>query len=337
MTSDGMSEGDRAAGFDGGRPGVSVSRVPDFFIVGHPKSGTTALYEMLRRHPRIFMPDLKEPRYFASDLPSRYRPRRSNVPAETYDDYLALFADATPDQLAGEATPVYIWSKTAAENIARARPDARIIAILREPASYLRSLHYELMAARIEKETDLRRAIALEPTRTGQKPDGEEWPEVLQYTGHVQYVEQLRRYESFFPPEQMMVIIYDDFRGDNEGTVRGVLRFLGVEDAGPIEVMEANPAVRLRSVRVDEMVRAVDLGQGPAARVVKKAARAMTPRSLRRKSYQVIQDRLVFGSPQPADEELMLELRRRFRPEVEALSAYLKRDLLTQWGYDSTG
>ena len=178
------------------------------------------------------------------------------------------------------------------------------------------------MAARIEKETDLRRAIALEPTRTGQKPDGEEWPEVLQYTGHVQYVEQLRRYESFFPPEQMMVIIYDDFRGDNEGRCAGAsLPRCRGRGADRGDGSEPRRPVALGSGGRDGP--AVDLGQGPAARVVKKAARAMTPRSLRRKSYQVIQDRLVFGSPQPADEELMLELRRRFRPEVEALSAYL--------------
>jgi len=315
-----------------------VSRVPDFFIVGHPKSGTSALYEMLRRHPQIFMPDLKEPRYFASDLPSRYKPRRSDVRAETYDDYLALFADATPDQLAGEASPVYIWSQTAAELIARAQPAARIIAILREPASYLRSLHYELMQARIEKETDLRKAIALESTRKGRQPDGKsDWPEVLQYTGHVRYVEQLRRFHAHFPPEQVLVIIYDDFRSDNEGTVRGVLRFLGVDDADPIEVMDVNPTVRLRSVRVDEMVQAVDLGQGPAARAVKKTVRTIAPRSFRRKAYRTIQRRLVFGSPKPPDEDVMLELRRRFRPEVEALSEYLQRDLLALWGYDSVG
>jgi Sulfotransferase family len=311
-----------------------VSRVPDFFIVGHPKSGTTALYEMLRRHPQIFMPDLKEPRYFASDLPSRYRPRRPDVAAETYEDYLALFDEARSDQIAGEASPVYIWSHTAAENIARAQPAARIVAILREPASYLRSLHYELMQARIEKEGDLRKAIALEATRTGRQANGEEWPEVLQYTGHVQYVEQLRRFHARFPAEQVHVIIYDDFRNDNEATVRGVLRFLGVDDAAPIEVMDANPTVRLRSTRVDEMVQAVDLGRGPAASMVKRTARALVPRSVRRRAFEMVQGRVLFGSPQPPDEDVVLDLRRRFRPEVEVLSEYLGRDLLALWGYD---
>jgi hypothetical protein len=327
--SDGTSGDKRKRG-----AGAPVSRVPDFFIVGHPKSGTTALYEMLRSHPQIFMPDLKEPRYFASDLPSRYNPRRPGVEAETYEDYLALFDPAAPDQLAGEASPVYIWSQTAAANIAQAQPEARIVAILREPASYLRSLHYELMQARIEKEPDLRRAIELEPERIGQRPDGELWPEVLQYTDHVRYVEQLRRFYAQFPREQVMVLIYDDFRRDNEETVRGVLRFLGVDASGPVEVMDANPTVRLRNVRADEMVKALDHGQGPAARAVKRTARAIAPRSMRRKGYELIQRRMLFGAARPPDESLTVELRLRFRPEVEALSDYLERDLVSLWGYD---
>jgi hypothetical protein len=312
-----------------------VSRVPDFFIVGHPKCGTTALYRMLRLHPQIFMPDLKEPRYFASDLPSRYNPRRPDVPAETYEDYLALFDGAAPDQVAGEASPVYIWSRTAAENIARVQPAARSIAILREPASYVRSLHFEMLQNRIEKETDLRRAIELEPTRVGRKPDGELWPEVLQYTGHTHYVEQLRRFHAHFPRAQVKVIIYDDFRRDNEATVRDVFGFLGVDAGGPVEVLDANPTIRLRNVRADEMVKAVDHGQGAAARTIKRTARAVLPRPLRRKGYEAVQRRLLFGNPRPPDEALMLELRLRFRPEVEALSDYLQRDLVAQWGYDA--
>src|ERR1700680_1492993 len=84
------------------------TRIPDFFIVGHHKSGTTALYEMLRRHPQIYMPDLKEPRYFASDLrPALDSPASGRIP-RTLEDYLALFAHATVGQRVGEASPSYL-------------------------------------------------------------------------------------------------------------------------------------------------------------------------------------------------------------------------------------
>src|SRR5947207_15809984 len=80
-------------------------RVPDFFIVGHEKCGTTALYMTLREHPQIFMPDLKEPRFFAPELRSRFRDRATEEVKRlhTLDGYLSLFEGAGPQQLAGEA------------------------------------------------------------------------------------------------------------------------------------------------------------------------------------------------------------------------------------------
>ena len=60
-------------------PTRSSGRIPDFFIVGHAKSGTTALYEMLRRHPEIYMPEAKEPWFMASDMAVRFQPRRSGA------------------------------------------------------------------------------------------------------------------------------------------------------------------------------------------------------------------------------------------------------------------
>src|SRR6201988_4622409 len=90
-------------------------RMPDFFIVGHPKSGTTALYEMLRSHPQVYMPDLKETRWFAREL-------HPGTPAATFPatqrQYLALFAPARADQRAGEASPSYLRSREAAARIA---------------------------------------------------------------------------------------------------------------------------------------------------------------------------------------------------------------------------
>src|SRR5436305_11321933 len=142
-------------------------RVPDFFIVGHHKCGTTALYEMLKRHPGAFLSPIKEPRFLADDMRSRFAPRsgRQQHLPQTLEEYLALFAGAQPDQRIGEATPSYLFSKTAAANIAELQPAARCIAILREPASFLRSLHMQLVRSHVETEADLQRALALEPER----------------------------------------------------------------------------------------------------------------------------------------------------------------------------
>jgi len=308
-------------------------RFPDFFIVGHPKSGTTALYEMLRSHPQIFMPALKEPRWFATDLRERFAGSgiaRAAEPAalalpRTLEQYLDLFAPAAPGQLIGEASPSYLRSTLAARLIAEVRPDARIIAILREPAGFLRSLHMELVQNHVEREQDLRAALAAEQPG----PDG-----LRRYTDRIAYVEQLRRYHEVFPAEQILVLIYDDFRNDNEGTVRRVLRFLGVEDTLALASVEANPSVRVRSLRADRMMRRVYAAQGPVARAVKDAFKALTGSGRSGAALGGLRRRLLYAPPAPAEQELTEELRRRFAPEVGALSEYLGRDLLTLWGYE---
>jgi Sulfotransferase family len=316
---------------------VPLQRVPDFFIVGQPKSGTTALYEMLRHHPQIYMPELKEPWYFASDMLPRFQPPRSAPPLETLEEYRALFADAGPQQRIGEASSSYLLSRTAAARIAEVRPDARLIAILREPASFLRSLHLQLLRTHVESQKTLRKAIGLEPARREGKrvPRRSHRPQLLLYSDHVRYVEQLRRYEEVFPSEQLLVLIYDDFRSDNEGTVRTVRRFLGVDADAPLDVLDANPTTaRMRSQQMDELLNVVSVGRGPVSRALKAGLKAVMPSELRSRAMDATQRHLVMGTPDPPDEELMLQLRRRFKGEVEALSEHLDRDLVALWGYD---
>jgi hypothetical protein len=132
----------------------------------------------------------------------------------------------------------------------------------------------------------------------------------------------------------VLVLIYEDFRADNEAVARRVLRFLEVDDTGPIEEVEPNATVRVRSRRLYELVRAVYLGEGPAAKVAKASIKALTPSQLRRDAHVTVRRRVLFGSPQPPDEALMTELRHRFKAEVVALSEYLDRDLVKLWGYD---
>jgi hypothetical protein len=320
-----------------GRAGVGAARVPDFFLAGHPKCGTTALYEMLRAHPQIFMPEVKEPRYFASDMRQRFQPRRSGALPATLEEYLALFAPAAAAQTVGEASPTYLVSHTAAGLIAEVQPQARIVAILREPASFLRSLHLQLVQSHVESVKDLGKAISLERERRQGKriPRRSHRPQSLQYSEHVRYVEQLRRYEELFPREQILVLIYDDWRSENEQTLRRVLRFLGVDDNASIAVKDVNPTVLVRSQPLEEMMNAVSTGRGPISRAAKAAVKTVAPQRLRREAFRAIRQNVVLGEPKPPDAALMLELRRRFKGEVEALSAHLERDLTKLWGYDA--
>jgi hypothetical protein len=314
----------------------SQARVPDFFIVGHPKCGTTALYQMLRSHSQIFMPDIKEPWFLAPELRSPTRGAVVGGRPETLEQYLTLFAPARPDQRAGEASSSYLMSPSAAGRIAELSPRARIVAILREPASFLRSLHLQNVQLHVDTERDLCRALALEDERRRglQIPPGSPRPQALLYSEHVRYVEQLRRYHDLFGRARVLVLIYDDFRARNEATVRRVLRFLEVDELAPIEVVEANPTVAVRSLHLHRAVQAVQVGNGPVAEAVKASLKTITSRRLRHAGLRAVRRGVVFGAPPPPDAELVAQLRRRFTHEVVALSEYLERDLVGLWGYD---
>lgn len=311
-------------------------RAPDFFIVGHPKCGTTALYEMLRRHPQIYMPEIKETWYFASELRVPQGRRVSGARVATLPEYLSLFAGARADQRVGEATPSYLRSQTAAAKIAEMCPQARIVATLREPASFLRSLHMQFVQTHVETETDFGKALALEADRREGRhiPPRSSQPQSLLYSNIVSYVEQLERYRVAFSDEQVLVLIYDDFRVDNEATVRRVLAHLGVDQSAPVELVEANPTVRVRSRRLHELVQSMHIGRGPLTRMAKSSVKTVTSQRLRRAMLRQTRRQLVFADPHPPDERLMLQLRMRFKGEVERLSEYLDRDLVSLWGYD---
>lgn len=320
--------------------GERRGRLPDFFIVGHAKCGTTALYEMLRRHPQIYMPG-KEPRFFAikeidldgtsavSEMSGRRR--------RTLEGYREIFAGARREQVVGDATPIYLRSPVAANRIASVKPDAQIIAILREPVSYLRSFHLQSVRNYEETEKDFGKAIALEQARREGRciPRMSRVPQDLLYSDHVRYVEQLRRYHEVFPRDHMLVLIYEDFRRDNEGTVRAVLQFLGVDDSVSLRAVATAPSRDLRFRQFHKLVqyRRRAKKQLAVAQAFSRAMYRITPPSLRG-TVRARWRRIAFEEPAPPDPELLRELRRRFKPEVVALSEYLGRDLVALWGYD---
>ena len=315
-------------------------RLPDFFIAGHQKCGTTALYLMVRSHPQIFMPDVKEPRFFASDQRSPLAPAAPGAARpRTLDAYLALFAAARPEQRVGEASPQYLRSTAAAAHIAALQPSARIIAILREPASFLRSFHLQMVSSNVETQSDFRKAMALEGERREGKriPRNCHHPDALLYSDHVHYVQQLQRFHAVFPREQVLVLNYDDFRADNDATVRKVLRFLDVDDTQPIDSIDTNrvKAIRLRPLHQLANARRRASRSPGSAGPFGRTVDALTPTFMRDEAFRRRWRRLVYTAAPPPDQEFMLELRRRFKPEVQALSEYLERDLLGAWDYDS--
>jgi hypothetical protein len=230
--------------------------LPDFLIAGVPKAGTSALHAALVKHPQLFLPTVKEPKFFLTDGP----PPRTGGPGDvqTYQehvwrraDYEALFAPAPAGTQKGEATPFYLHDLAAHERIHRLTPYTKIILVLRDPVDRAHSNWSHLWGAGLEPEADFLRAVALEPRR--QKAG---WAAFWHYTGLGMYGSQLEHLLHYFDRSQILLLRFRDLRDEPAATLDRVCAFLGVRtgviDSVPpenvrryVEDTPANAAVRL--------------------------------------------------------------------------------------------
>jgi hypothetical protein len=205
-----------------------MQKRPNFFIVGAPKSGTTALYEYLRHHPGIFMPEKKEPHYFATDFV--HFPR-----IQEEEEYLQLFSGCSDTHSAvGEASAAYLFSDTAVKNIYAFNPGAKIIAMLRNPVDLVYSMHAQALYNFNEDEPDFEKAWALQGERQQGRhiPPGCRAGQLLQYQALGSLGEQVKRLYSIFPRSQVLIIFFDDFLADTRSAYEEVLKFLELPTDG---------------------------------------------------------------------------------------------------------
>lgn len=288
---------------------------PDFFVVGAFKSGSTALYEQLRRHPQIFMPFHKEPLYFGDDLTRRYG-------RFTEADYLRLFNGAKPGQRVGEASTWYLYSTSAAREIKAFSPDAQLLVVLRNPVDVMYAQHNQLIFNVIEDIADFEQALAAEPDRRAGRrlPPGPINLENLFYRHSVRFAEQLERYFDIFGRERVHVMLHDDLRRDGAAVVRDVLEFLGVDPARAAAPPKANESRRVRSPLMQRLIFAPRLLL-PLAPFLR---RFPTVRSLRSKMLALNSE----ATPRaPMDAVLRRELLDEFTPQIEQLGRLIGRDL----------
>lgn len=289
---------------------------PDFFIVGAFKAGTTALYEYLGQHPQVFMPFHKEPMYFGADLDPRYA-RMSER------DYLRLFAEARPDQRVGEASPWYLYSRTAAGEIKDFSPEAQIIVMLRNPVDVMHAQHSQLLFNRREDIADFAQALAAEADRRAGRriPPGALRREALFYRRSVRFSEQLARYFDVFGRECVRVIVFDDLREDPASVVRSTFEFLGVDPEQAVDLTVHNPN---RRVRLGFVQRLVYRPPGPLKRLVPKLRRLPLVHRFR---DVVVAANSAAAARDPMGSELREQLTAEMAPEVEALGGLIGRDL----------
>jgi hypothetical protein len=291
-------------------------RKPDFFIVGAPKCGTTAMYEYLRQHPEVLMPRRKEIPFFGSDLSFS---RRSTTDME---EYLSHFSEAMDEKRVGTAFVWYLYSKRAATEIKEFCPTASIIIMLRNPVGMLHSQHSQFLYNGNEDIADFEDALDAEEDRKQglRVPNNVLLIEGLFYRETVKYTQQVQRYLDAFGWENVHFIIFDDFRSDTVEVYKKTLRFLGVDE-------DFQPALRI--VNPNKRVRSKTLQNPP--QIAKGFGKVLTPRPIRSILLKGLKRYNTKYVPRPPmDPELRRRLQAEFVSEVEQLSELLSRDL-THW------
>lgn len=303
--------------------------MPNFFVVGAMKAGTTVVNERLSSHPDVYCSPIKEPNFFSDDIdveqfsahtrkgmaPDLYVAGDMETPihhAYVRDPatYRALFRKVSSETAIGECSTSYLYSKVAAKNIKEAVPDARIIILLRNPVD--RAISHYLMDCRIGSAHGPLGEVLdadLASTRKG-------WGISRLYVELGLYTRQIERYLRRFPEDRVKIVIFDDLKRDFDGTMRGIAEFLEVDPDLCIE--GTAPVNRARVPRV-AAVNVVLNRLGIKEKIVRN-----TPERLLEFGKRVYYRDAAGDGVTEADRE---RLRAMFADEVESLSRLLGRDL----------
>jgi hypothetical protein len=289
-----------------------AARYPDFFIVGAPKCGTTSAADYLKQYPGVFMPALKEPRFYASDPFSQAIFGLQRVASR--EAYLRLFAPAPPGALLGEATPYYLISPTAIAEARADSPDAKFIAFIRNPVDLAFALHWQLVMLFLEEERDFARAWRgqIRGFRLGQRGS-------KPYRMLVSLGSHLRRFFRQVEPEKRLVLVLDDFRTDVVAATRRLTDFLGVPHDPKVPWPHSNPRQTYVSWPLARLVLehrpALARFQPDVTRVLLEADHPLGRLLVRR------------APPEAMDPELRREIVEELRPEIERIGELLDRDV----------
>jgi len=293
---------------------------PNFLLIGAAKAGTSSVFAYLGQHPEVFVSPVKEPNYFAlaGRMVAYAGPGDAIVNQASITDehrYRALFRGGTDAKALGEASTLYLYAPGAAAAIRRDVPDARIIAILRDPAERAYSSFLHMRRDGREPVTSFEQALDLEESRISQQ-----WEHLWHYTRLGHYHAQLQRYFALFPREQIGVWLYDDLESDPARVLREVFAFLGVDPT-----FEPDMSVRHKVAGTprSKTLHAMLTRPNPA----KNLAKRLLPAGVRSRVYGAVMHRNVREHRETMRPETRRRLQTLFRPDVERLAELLKRDL----------
>lgn len=292
-------------------------KLPNFLIVGAAKAGTTALYHYLKQHPQVYMSPNKETNFFAFEgqeisFSGPGDEKISESAITTLEAYADQFEAASNEVAIGEASPWYLYSTLAAENIHRYVPHAKLIMVLRNPID--RAFSSYLHVVRDGRESlSFEEGLLAEEVRVGRS-----WEFIWHYQRTGFYAAQVERFQRLFPREQMRFYLYDDLSDDPVRFLRDVYDFLGVDADFAV-----NTSFRPNATGVprSRLLGRVLVQPNPLRSTVK----LLTPRRIRYSIGQRINQRLL--TKPSLNRETRLKLLRSYRDDISRLEGLIGRDL----------
>lgn len=309
-----------------------MNRKPNLFIVGPPKTGSTALYEFLGKHPNIFMPDMKELAYFCTDLhkeSDKFHEDKKRFPIRTKKDYMKKFRDWKSQKYGCDCTTNYFLSDIAAKKIHEFNPEAKIIIVIREPVDYISSVHNQTLQNDAEDQIELNKALDLENERK------KDWSKISKRTAiprNVFYSEfpyfskKIKEYQKLFGEKNVKIVLFDEFKRDNKKIYLDIINFLNIEK----NHMPRFKSINSRYTIKYKIIR--DIGYSP---IIWKIPKLLFPKKFYVKVKAKFNDFLRIPAKKPKiDTKLELKLKKKYFEEVNNLSKLLQKDLINQWNYN---
>jgi hypothetical protein len=295
--------------------------LPNFLVIGAAKSGTTSLHYYLQQHPQVYMSRQKETNFFAfeGERVEFYGPGDDELCRSAITDlraYEEQFAAIPRENVAvGEASAWYLYSDKAAANIRRHVPNAKLIAMLRHPVE--RALSSYLHVVREGRESlAFEESLSCEEERIARG-----WEFIWHFQRAGLYAEQVERFLTLFPREQMRFYLYEDFLSNAAGVLADAYAFLGVDPS-----FVANTSVRYNVTGVprNRLLGRLVLRPNP----VKSMAKTLLPAGPRYRLGQRLRRRVL--SKPAMNPETRRTLMSRYREDITALEPLIGKSL-SQW------
>jgi hypothetical protein len=190
---------------------------PNFFFVGAPKCGTSSFYFHLKKHPDIFLPSNKEPQYFITPHVKE---------SVSLDEYDRLYRNARGYIAIGDMSPSYLRDEHAPKRIFEVSPNAKIIAVIRDPVVRAHSDFNFARSLGIEPLLDFRDALQRYNHR-----DSKDWYLSSFYVDQGMYYAQIRRYIETFGRDRVLVVLFDDLTRNPQKLFAQIAEHIGVDPA----------------------------------------------------------------------------------------------------------